>query len=477
MIGRPIINLSRWLLLACFFGATWLWGGTRPWTQEIIAWSLLSVSALFLLGLIATPRLPRIPWPALSTVLLLLILGWGLTWNSVAPWDTPEELQVETQDTTATPPEAPPTDTSGEEFMSTETDDVEEASYSISQPGELIPSVPAFVSRLLCMESMLLITGILGAFCIGCDMSSNPAWVMRLWRGIAITGISIVILGLAQRLTKAPAIFWNIYENTGETFFGVYRYHANAGAFLNLMTPLMAGLALLGIIRRWSPFGRILWIISALTTFASLFVNASRGAMLVTGMLLLTALLWIWIISPRRYSWIFPTTAIALLAVSAILVMSFGYDIALARWQNSDLVDVGRLTTYGIITDHILPLTGVFGSGPGSFEQVYSSVMQEIGLAFRGRWDKAHNDHLQTIVEWGWLGYTLWMILLLGALLRGSLLAGKKHPVTTRILGISCTIALLGVLLHATVDFPLQIPSIQLCTALIAGMLWGVRRE
>lgn len=481
MIGRPIINLSRWLLLASFFGASWLWGGTRPWTQEIIAWSLLIVSALFLLGLIATPRLPRIPWPALSTVLLLLILGWGLTWNSVAPSDTPsdttQELQAETQDTAATTPEAPPTDTSSPEFMGTNPEEAVLDSSSISEPGELIPSVPAFVSRLLCMETMLLITGILGAFCIGCDMSYNPAWVMRLWRGIALTGISIVILGLAQRLTKAPAIFWNIYENTGDTFFGVFRYHANAGAFLNLVTPLMAGLALLGIIKRWSPFGRILWIISALTSFASLFVNVSRGAMLVTGILLLTALLWIWIISPRRYSWIFPTAAIAMLAVTAILVMSFGYDNALARWQNTDLVDVGRLTTYGIITDHILPLTGVFGSGPGSFEPVYSSVMQEIGLAFRGRWDKAHNDHLQTIVEWGWVGYALWMILLLGALLKGALLTGRRQPLTSRILGISGTISLLGVLLHAIVDFPLQIPSIQLCTALIAGMLWGVRRE
>jgi hypothetical protein len=103
--------------------------------------------------------------------------------------------------------------------------------------------------------------------------------------------------------------------------------------------------------------------------------------------------------------------------------------------------------------------------------------MQEIGLAFRGRWDKAHNDHLQTIVEWGWVGYALWMILLLGALLKGALLTGRRQPLTSRILGISGTISLLGVLLHAIVDFPLQIPSIQLCTALIAGMLWGVRRE
>jgi len=39
---------------------------------------------------------------------------------------------------------------------------------------------------------------------------------------------------------------------------------------------------------------------------------------------------------------------------------------------------------------------------------------------------------------------------------------------------MACAFALAGVFLHAFVDFPLQISSLQLYTVLIVGLAWGI---
>jgi len=42
------------------------------------------------------------------------------------------------------------------------------------------------------------------------------------------------------------------------------------------------------------------------------------------------------------------------------------------------------------------------------------------------------------------------------------------------LLASGCAFALAGVMLHAIVDFPLQIASLQLFTILLAGLSWGL---
>ncbi len=72
----------------------------------------------------------------------------------------------------------------------------------------------------------------------------RPKFILELWWVIVIAGTSISLLGLLQKATGAPMIFWA--TPTGPpppptTFFATYFYHANAGAFLNLTWPFAAG--------------------------------------------------------------------------------------------------------------------------------------------------------------------------------------------------------------------------------------------
>jgi hypothetical protein len=442
MIGRRLINLSRWILLLGAVGIVWLWGGTRTWTKEAASWFLLADTAVFVLGLLAVRRLPRIPLLAFLPLVLLLGYGWILALN-------------------------------------TPSDDYIINAQSFPCEGFVFHSLPSYIPRFISQPAMLLVSGLLGAFCIACDLALNRLWRRRLWITLAVCGVGFVLLALAQRFSGAHSIYWNLYEDPGPQFFGTFRYHANAGAYLNLVLPLLAGLALLPSREGSRGIARALCISAALITFGACFVNISRGSEIVTGILVLLGLPWLLSISdtghhhhekPRFPRWLI---VVGVILLGTALALSFGTDKMQGKWKESSLADEGRLLTDRVIIDQILPFAAWTGTGPGSFEYVFQSVVEYNKIPVEGYWDKAHNDHLQTLVEWGAGGYFCWAILFFGALIRGIILAWRGASLEAKLLGACGTLSLTGILIHAIGDFPLQISSLQLTALCIAGLLWG----
>jgi O-antigen ligase len=88
-----------------------------------------------------------------------------------------------------------------------------------------------------------------------------------------------------------------------------------------------------------------------------------------------------------------------------------------------------------------------------------------------------HQDYLQTVLEWGWLGSGLWAVLLFWGIAIG--IRGPKESAAQgwaprrRLLQPFVVAALIGVALHGLVDFPFQIASIQLYVATYLGLCWG----
>ena len=94
-----------------------------------------------------------------------------------------------------------------------------------------------------------------------------------------------------------------------------------------------------------------------------------------------------------------------------------------------------------------------------------------------GTWRFLHQDYLQTLLEWGWIGGILWALLFFGGITVG-IRSYKEHArrewtPRRRVLQPLVIIALMGVALHALVDFPVQIESIQLYVATYLGLCWG----
>ena len=120
------------------------------------------------------------------------------------------------------------------------------------------------------------------AFWVAADLSAHERWRSRFWLVLSLTGVSIVILGLAQRLTSAPGIFWRTDLDCGPSFFATYRYHANAGAFINIVFPLVAARCVAAFRRESGELARPFWFLAMIAVLVSAFVNVSRAASVIT---------------------------------------------------------------------------------------------------------------------------------------------------------------------------------------------------
>jgi O-antigen ligase len=75
-------------------------------------------------------------------------------------------------------------------------------------------------------------------------------------------------------------------------------------------------------------------------------------------------------------------------------------------------------------------------------------------------------------MEWGWAGASAWVLLLGGGFFKA--LVATRDRSDESLLAAAAALALAGVMIHALMDFPLQIASLQLFTLVIAGLCWGL---
>jgi O-antigen ligase len=124
----------------------------------------------------------------------------------------------------------------------------------------------------------------------------------------------------------------------------------------------------------------------------------------------------------------------------------------------------------------MIPDAGWFGFGPGTFRIAFPYYTHELKDAVSGIWRYAHQDYLQTFIEWGRIGAFLWAAWLLGGLFnsaRALRRAGDQFSFRERALHLGMATAVAGALLHAMVDFPLQIASIQLYLGVLLAFMWS----
>jgi hypothetical protein len=326
---------------------------------------------------------------------------------------------------------------------------------------------------------------LLGTILFVCDLSQSSRWLLRLWYVISLIGGSIAFLGLLQKATGAQMIFWQPPpppEYGVTTFFATYFYHGNAGAFLNLVWPLSAGLVMRAFTSRSQPGLRALWTIVFIITIAGVVANTSRMAQVVALVLLIIIGLRFGPGLLRRI----PSTqksvaiagALALILALIALAQATHLEQPLNRWHSvSEQIPADARWQASRVALGALTGAGFFGFGPGTFRVVFPGYNIESGHAVPGSWRFLHEDYLQTLLEWGWLGSSLWALLFFGGIAVGILsynrYATRDWMPRRRVMQPLATLALAGVAMHALVDFPFQIESIQLYVATYLGVCWG----
>lgn len=101
----------------------------------------------------------------------------------------------------------------------------------------------------------------------------------------------------------------------------------------------------------------------------------------------------------------------------------------------------------------------VFGMGGGSF---YSSFSQYQAEPYSGFYDHAHNDYIQFAVELGLpIVFLLGLMVLYCLYISLKTIMKRKTPLYQGV-SFGCSVAIIHMLLHSTVDFSLQSPAIAL---------------
>ncbi len=446
-IAMFLSQLPRWLLLIIVIYAPWAYGSTRAWASDILNYQLIVLNVCFLLSLVCRRKLPRMPVLAALILAGLLGVGWWMTFNVYAIYDP--------------------------------------KNFSLTPLTPLAEGWPGTRDQAISFQRVLMLTGFFGAFCVACDMLENTLWRNRLWVTMALVGLSLAMFGLSQRILGAPAIFWirDEYATTG-LFFSTYLYHANAGAFINLVLPLIFGRAILAFLNSSGHGLKAFWCLAFFVTTTAAFVNLSRAAMSITVGLVVLMVLWLTLEWRKRRSyrkWEMVLGVGAMLVAVVIFAVCFGLDVMSARWINNpqDIISNPRYLTYEAIIRYGLPAAGWQGFGPGTFQIVFPYFSQYYGDQIRGFWRDAHQDYLQTLIEWGWVGSAFWaswifggFSLGLGRLLQNYSRLSPEH----RILLGSILLALASIFVHALVDFPLQVPSLQLYVSLLLAFAWCLGR-
>jgi hypothetical protein len=174
---------------------------------------------------------------------------------------------------------------------------------------------------------------------------------------------------------------------------------------------------------------------------------------------------------------------VALAGAAAVVVALFGVAQAIhleqpiQRWQTLNISRDARWLA-GSVAIKSIPEAGFFGFGPGTFRVAFPWLNDAAGTPAPGFWRFLHQDYLQVALEWGWLGSLLWALLFFGGIFVAfrNFRSAQNWTPRRRLLLPLVMIALGGVALHALVDFPLQIASIQLYVATYVGLCWGSAR-
>jgi hypothetical protein len=316
-------------------------------------------------------------------------------------------------------------------------------------------------------------------------LAEHSASRRRFRTFVAWFGASLAVIALVQIAVAARRIYGIFMPLQSETFFGVFVNRDHFAAYMTLCT--MAGLAILhrslqgyqhhlgarsNLRRQIVALGRpegillILAVVPVLMTVGALIATTSRGGILsFVGALVLASV----VIRQRQQR-----LPVGVLACLLVLPLAwFGLERLDHRFSRIQTDRIGRtaiwrhsvasmsgtwltgagLNTFRAAVSRALPLTMPAGAPPWPGE-VAEALPAELRIAYRTpadlegwQWyEEAHNDYVQLAVEMGAIGIAIgvWALAILAARMREPWLAS----------------GVVGLLMHSTVDFSLQIPAV-----------------
>ena len=301
----------------------------------------------------------------------------------------------------------------------------------------------------------------------------------RLMWVLCLNGAILALVCIAQRLSGTSKLLWlaEPWKNKDPmSQFGPYAYRSNAAQYLNLLWPMCLGFW--ATLRKFSRRnhhrksrlgGKVhIWLLPCAVLMGPCpIISTSRGGAAIC-LLLLLAIIPILLFAHRKETY---STRIGILFLIGLMILFggiLGWKPLAQRLQKRLPYDLsGRITTYENARKIVQDYPG-YGTGIGTFGVMYHFYRED----GQGKFVYCHDDWLETRVTFGLVGI---IPILLMLLLVGLSWFFPGPIVVPWVLPALITAAMVGCLIHANFDFPLQINSILHLFLLSACLLLSLR--
>jgi O-antigen ligase len=300
-----------------------------------------------------------------------------------------------------------------------------------------------------------------------------------LFTFLVVNGVLLSLLGLAQQLTHATGVFW-LVPVSSQSFVASFIYRNHAGAYLNILLAVGAGLAWWYYARanrrldKSSPAG--VFTFAAIIVGLMVLFTSSRGAiLLLLTFVLLAGISFLWaqvrLASHERSPAVIAGLLILLVTFIGIGLFSLRVENVWKRFAGMIVDPVASAhdrTEAHAAAAEMYAAEPILGWGAGCFRFGFPNYLYKhpeiyySGTDRRKFWEHAHNDLLEFAVEFGVVGSLLLAAPLcwLGwALVRRRFWANPLSLLA--VLGCALT------LVHSRMDFVFQTPAILLTWVLV----------
>lgn len=325
-------------------------------------------------------------------------------------------------------------------------------------PGETFASILGFIPPIAVFMTL---------YSIGWRRSSKSV----SWALVILAGISVII-GFAQLFTgdESP-LYWHSVTNNGYPV----GFFANVNHNATLVLMAIPFLAVLGYeeMRTYKLGGNNALPRNIIAFLLVLFLSGIVLMDSVAGYILIVPSLAAAILLYQSRSTSLKSILLTYLKFGlalALLMLILAYVPILDRLgiTNSDDTELSRIEVWkqslSLVRDNYQ-----FGSGLGSYEHIYRVYEDSSGVSKKYMND-AHNDYLQIVIEWGIIGAIL--LICVGILIIIEIVKQWTGPREEGYrIRRAASVALLMIMCHSFVDYPLRTPALACVTAACLALL------
>lgn len=286
---------------------------------------------------------------------------------------------------------------------------------------------------------------------------------IRLLHLLLVVAVVSAILGIVQKSSGGAgiaALFPSAHSPHGPGLFANRNHQA---ALMNLCIPVAAGVLTAQPLARAS-WGRTLALAAMILFAGAVVATTSRMGLAVLPVALIAALLIMFPISRANVRRNIALGLVGLVAAGAAALQSSGVQAVLQRFAGTEI----RLE-YWADTALAIEAFWPLGSGFGTFQDVFQAFenLNSVNPAFPFN---AHNDYLEMALEGGAPALALLALFFVWLALRTKSLAAPAREERRPLIGVALA-AILVLLLHSIVDYPLRTFTLMTAFSLMCAIL------